>query len=102
MIPAEHARRVPESAACAGRQRPLAPYGGARGRQSTDAADTQIQGDFLMKAARFYGPGDIRIDDVPLGTVMVEVEWCGICGTDLAIVEGPIFVPAADAPHRRR
>jgi ribosomal protein L34E len=41
-----------------------------------------------MKAARFYGPGDVRIDDIPEprtrpGTVKVEVEWCGICGTDL-------------------
>ena len=56
-----------------------------------------------MKAARFYGPGDIRIDDVPEpavrpGTVKVEVEWCGICGTDLhEYLEGPIF-----APDRRR
>lgn len=58
-----------------------------------------------MKAARFYGPGDIRIDDVPEplirpGTVKVEVEWCGICGTDLhEYLEGPIFAPAAGAPH---
>ena len=58
-----------------------------------------------MKAARYYGPGDIRIDDVPEprtrpGTVKVEVEWCGICGTDLhEYLEGPIFVPAVDAPH---
>ena len=58
-----------------------------------------------MKAARFYGPGDIRIDDIPEpktrpGTVMVEVEWCGICGTDLhEYLEGPIFAPTADAPH---
>jgi (R,R)-butanediol dehydrogenase / meso-butanediol dehydrogenase / diacetyl reductase len=58
-----------------------------------------------MKAARYYGPGDIRIDDVPEprtrpGTVMVKVEWCGICGTDLhEYLEGPIFAPAADAPH---
>jgi (R,R)-butanediol dehydrogenase/meso-butanediol dehydrogenase/diacetyl reductase len=58
-----------------------------------------------MKAARFYGPGDIRIDDVhepatPPGTVKVEVEWCGICGTDLhEYLEGPIFAPPADAPH---
>ena len=50
-----------------------------------------------MKAARFHGPGDIRIDDVPEpavrpGTVKVEVEWCGICGTDLhEYLEGPIF-----------
>jgi (R,R)-butanediol dehydrogenase/meso-butanediol dehydrogenase/diacetyl reductase len=58
-----------------------------------------------MKAARFYGPGDIRIDDVAEpttrpGTVKVEVEWCGICGTDLhEYLEGPIFAPTADAPH---
>jgi (R,R)-butanediol dehydrogenase / meso-butanediol dehydrogenase / diacetyl reductase len=58
-----------------------------------------------MKAARFYGPGDIRIDDVPEprvrpGTVKVEVEWCGICGTDLhEYLEGPIFAPPAGSPH---
>jgi (R,R)-butanediol dehydrogenase/meso-butanediol dehydrogenase/diacetyl reductase len=58
-----------------------------------------------MKAARFYGPGDIRIDDIPEpqtrpGTVKVQVEWCGICGTDLhEYLEGPIFAPAAGAPH---
>ena len=58
-----------------------------------------------MKAARFYGPGDIRIDDVPEpatrpGTVKVEVEWCGICGTDLhEYLDGPIFAPTAEAPH---
>jgi (R,R)-butanediol dehydrogenase / meso-butanediol dehydrogenase / diacetyl reductase len=58
-----------------------------------------------MKAARFYGPGDIRIDDIPEpqvrpGTVKVEVEWCGICGTDLhEFLEGPIFAPAEGAPH---
>ena len=58
-----------------------------------------------MKAARFYGPGDIRVEDVPEpqvapGTVKVEVEWCGICGTDLhEYLEGPIFAPTAEAPH---
>ena len=58
-----------------------------------------------MKAARFYGPGDIRIDDVPEpqvrpGTVKVQVESAGICGTDLhEYVEGPIFAPTKEAPH---
>jgi (R,R)-butanediol dehydrogenase/meso-butanediol dehydrogenase/diacetyl reductase len=58
-----------------------------------------------MKAARFHGRGDIRVDEVPEpqvrpGTVLVEVEWCGICGTDLhEYLEGPIFVPTAEAPH---
>jgi len=58
-----------------------------------------------MKAARFHGPGDIRIDAVPEplvrpGAVKVEVEWCGICGTDLhEFLEGPIFAPPEGAPH---
>ena len=57
-----------------------------------------------MKAARFYAAGDIRIDEVDEpatrpGTVKVEVEWCGICGTDLhEYLEGPIFAPTAEAP----
>jgi (R,R)-butanediol dehydrogenase / meso-butanediol dehydrogenase / diacetyl reductase len=58
-----------------------------------------------MKAARFYGPGDIRIDDVPEptpgpGQVQVDVDWCGICGTDLhEYLEGPIFIPPKGSPH---
>jgi (R,R)-butanediol dehydrogenase/meso-butanediol dehydrogenase/diacetyl reductase len=42
-----------------------------------------------MKAARFYGARDIRVvDDIPVpnlspGQVLVEIEWCGICGSDL-------------------
>ncbi|MDI9985555.1 alcohol dehydrogenase catalytic domain-containing protein, partial [Rhodococcus ruber] len=49
--------------------------------------------------------GDSRVEDLPEpatrpGTVKVEVEWCGICGTDLhEYIEGPIFAPPADAPH---
>ncbi|GAA1266563.1 2,3-butanediol dehydrogenase [Pseudonocardia aurantiaca] len=58
-----------------------------------------------MKAARFHGPGDIRIEDVPEtpvgpGQVEVTVDWCGICGTDLhEYLEGPIFIPPAGSPH---
>lgn len=58
-----------------------------------------------MKAARFHGRNDIRIDDVPEpevrpGTVKIQVAWCGICGTDLhEYLEGPIFVPATGHPH---
>ena len=41
-----------------------------------------------MKAARFYGKRDIRIEDVDIpsvghGQCLVQVEWCGICGSDL-------------------
>jgi (R,R)-butanediol dehydrogenase / meso-butanediol dehydrogenase / diacetyl reductase len=58
-----------------------------------------------VRAARFHGRGDIRVEDVPdpkvgPGQVEVSVDWCGICGTDLhEFLEGPIFIPAAGAPH---
>jgi (R,R)-butanediol dehydrogenase/meso-butanediol dehydrogenase/diacetyl reductase len=58
-----------------------------------------------MRAARYYARHDIRIEDIPApellpGTVMVQVAWCGICGTDLhEYLDGPIFVPAAGHPH---
>ena len=58
-----------------------------------------------MKAARFHGRGDIRVDDVEEphpgpGQVQVAVEWCGICGTDLhEYLDGPIFAPTSANPH---
>lgn len=58
-----------------------------------------------MKAARFHGRGDIRIDEVPdpsagPGQVMVAVDWCGICGSDLhEYLEGPLFIPPVGSPH---
>jgi (R,R)-butanediol dehydrogenase/meso-butanediol dehydrogenase/diacetyl reductase len=58
-----------------------------------------------MRAARFHGRGDIRVDDVPdpqvgPGQVEVGVDWCGICGTDLhEFLEGPIFIPQKGSPH---
>ena len=58
-----------------------------------------------MKAARFHGQNDIRIDDIPEpplrpGAVTIDIAWCGICGTDLhEYLEGPIFIPAAHHPH---
>ena len=41
-----------------------------------------------MKAAVYYGPRDIRIEDVPTPTpgpneLLVAVKACGICGSDL-------------------
>ena len=43
-----------------------------------------------MKAALFYGPGDIRIEEVkkptPSGSeILVKVKACAICGTDVRI-----------------
>ena len=58
-----------------------------------------------MKAAVFYGPHDVRLDDVPEpevrpGSVKVKVDWCGICGTDLhEYLAGPIFIPPKGSPH---
>ncbi|KAL2823602.1 chaperonin 10-like protein [Aspergillus cavernicola] len=44
----------------------------------------------LMRAARLHGSNDLRVEDVPVPDatqckegVLVEVEWCGICGSDL-------------------
>lgn len=59
-----------------------------------------------MRAARFHGVRDIRIDDVPepegeLGAkqVLIEPRLCGICGTDLhEYIAGPIVTPKAPHP----
>lgn len=58
-----------------------------------------------MKAAVFYGPRDVRLEDVAEpeirpGSVKVKVSWCGICGTDMhEYLAGPIFIPPAGSPH---
>jgi (R,R)-butanediol dehydrogenase / meso-butanediol dehydrogenase / diacetyl reductase len=46
-----------------------------------------------MKAARTYGPFDIRVEDIPEptpgpGEVKVKIAYCGICGSDPEIYEG--------------
>jgi (R,R)-butanediol dehydrogenase/meso-butanediol dehydrogenase/diacetyl reductase len=55
-------------------------------------------------AARFHDKGDIRLENVDIPTlkspdeVLVEVAWCGICGTDLhEYLVGPIVT--AVTPH---
>lgn len=57
-----------------------------------------------MKAARWHGRRDIRVEDVPEppapppGQVKVRVSWCGICGSDLhEYVAGPVLI--STAPH---
>ena len=57
-----------------------------------------------MRAARYYTAGDIRVEDVDEpkvteGKVLVDVEWCGICGSELhEWTMGPNFLPTE--PHR--
>lgn len=57
-----------------------------------------------MKAARWYGPKDIRVEDVPVPTtgehqVKLAIKFTGICGSDLhEYLGGPIFIPT-EAPH---
>ena len=41
-----------------------------------------------MKAARYYGIKDVRIEEIsipkrPSDHLLLRVAWCGICGTDL-------------------
>ena len=52
-----------------------------------------------MKAARFYKPNQpLRLEDIPTPKIgrdeaLVEVKACGICHSDLHIIEGKIRVP---------
>lgn len=58
-----------------------------------------------MRAARFYDQEDIRIEDIERPTagpddVLIDIAWCGICGTDIhEYQDGPIFIPPKGSPH---
>ena len=58
-----------------------------------------------MLAARFYGAKDIRIEETAVPTikagddVLLEIAYCGICGTDLhEYLVGPIVTPLTPHP----
>lgn len=58
-----------------------------------------------MRAIRWHGREDVRLDEVAEpdppgpGEILVDVEWCGICGTDVEeYTHGPIVIPA-ERPH---
>lgn len=59
-----------------------------------------------MKALRFYGGKDVRLDDIPEPDpgpeeVKIKVKWCGICGSELHEYElGPLLIPVK-RPHPR-
>lgn len=57
-----------------------------------------------MRAARFYGAGDVRIDDVEPAAVgpsdvRIDVTACGICGTDVHEYEHAEYTPAEAHPR---
>lgn len=57
-----------------------------------------------MRAAQFYAAGDIRVEDIEEpkasdGKIIVDVEWCGICGSELhEYLMGPMFMPKETIP----
>lgn len=58
-----------------------------------------------MKAARFHGVKDIRVEQISVptatsGHALIDVEWCGICGTDLhEYLAGPFLIPSKEKHH---
>lgn len=58
-----------------------------------------------MKAARYYGKEDIRVEQIAEpelrpGTVKIAPVFNGICGSDLHLFHnGPLGLPTADTPH---
>jgi (R,R)-butanediol dehydrogenase / meso-butanediol dehydrogenase / diacetyl reductase len=58
-----------------------------------------------VRALRWHGRRDVRIDEVPdpgppgPGQVLVAVEWCGLCGTDVEeYTDGPLVIPSTPHP----
>ncbi|MBI4514325.1 MAG: 2,3-butanediol dehydrogenase [Deltaproteobacteria bacterium] len=57
-----------------------------------------------MRAARWYAPRDLRIEALAppqpgAGEVLVRVEWCGLCGTDVhEYTHGPVLIPSRPHP----
>jgi 2-desacetyl-2-hydroxyethyl bacteriochlorophyllide A dehydrogenase len=54
-----------------------------------------------MKAAVQYGPGDVRVEDIPEpqpgpDEVKVKIEYCGVCGSDLEIFAGTFGLMKTD------
>ncbi len=58
-----------------------------------------------MDAVYLHGPGDLRVDDVEqhdvsTGTIAVDIEYTGICGSDLHEYEvGPVPIRAEATDH---
>ena len=58
-----------------------------------------------MRVVRYHGQKDIRVEEIDApaagpGEVLIDIAWCGICGTDLQeYLDGPIFLPNKGNPH---
>ncbi|KAK2782699.1 hypothetical protein FQN53_009623 [Emmonsiellopsis sp. PD_33] len=58
-----------------------------------------------MKALRYYGRGDVRIDEIPpqpcgADEVRIKIAFCGICGSDLhEYLGGPLLTPKVGEKH---
>lgn len=58
-----------------------------------------------MKAAQYYGVGDVRVVDVPEPSAkdheaLIAVEWAGICGSDMhEYTHGPMAIPTKERPN---
>ena len=56
-----------------------------------------------MRSARLHGKGEIKIDEIELprpkeNQLVVDVEWCGICGSDLHAYIDPGAMGATGGP----
>jgi (R,R)-butanediol dehydrogenase/meso-butanediol dehydrogenase/diacetyl reductase len=58
-----------------------------------------------VRALQWHGRGDVRLTEVDEptapgpGQVLIDVEWCGICGTDIEeFTAGPIVIPTTPHP----
>jgi threonine dehydrogenase-like Zn-dependent dehydrogenase len=56
-----------------------------------------------MRAARLHGPGDVRIEEVPLpepgpGEVRIRLTGCGVCASNLAAWEGTPWMQYPQEP----
>jgi L-iditol 2-dehydrogenase len=72
---------------------------------SNSSIDNSPKGSYL-KAAVYYGPGEIRVEDRPEpiptdDNIIVEVRFCAICGSDLklATIGNPRCIPPRIIGH---
>lgn len=57
-----------------------------------------------MKAGVFYGAGDLRVEERPMpkagpGQMVVKIDYCGICGTDVEAYQHEIVKPVIVLGH---